>query len=91
MCLKKDVTVPVVPTALTKLIAVTAITLYNNTNTKKYLKKDIIVPQSRDAYLWLNSVLLLRTCIILDNNKRDVYKFIKYQWYLPHCLHSVIP
>lgn len=51
MCLKKDVTVPVVPTALTKLIAVTAITLYNNTNTKKYLKKDIIVPQSRDAYL----------------------------------------
>lgn len=51
MCLKKDVTVPVVPTALTKLIAITAITLYNNTNTKKYLKKDIIVPQSRDAYL----------------------------------------
>lgn len=51
MCFKKEVTVPVVPTALTKLIAVTAITLYNNTNTKKYLKKDIIVPQSRDAYL----------------------------------------
>lgn len=50
MCFKKDVTVPVVPTALTKLIA-TAIALYNNTNTKKYLKKDIIVPQSRDAYL----------------------------------------
>lgn len=50
MCLKKDVTVPVVPTTLTKLIA-TAIALYNNTNTKKYLKKDIIVPQSRDAYL----------------------------------------
>lgn len=50
ICLKKDVTVPVVPTALTKLNS-TAITLYNNTNTKKYLKKDIIVPQSRDAYL----------------------------------------